>query len=166
MGGGFGGPARTLAVEFGCHVTTIDLTDSYVRAAKALTSRMGLDDRVTHQVGNALILPFPDGAFDLLWTQNSGMNITDKESIYARFHSVLHPCGLLALQEPMAGPVQPVVYPLMWARGSVHELSGHPGGHAGGDEAAGFRARVEDMTGETSGPVTGRRCPPTASSAW
>ena len=39
VGGGFGGPARTLAVEFGCHVTTVDLTESYVRAAKMLTAR-------------------------------------------------------------------------------------------------------------------------------
>ena len=28
VGGGLGGPARTLAVEFGCHVTVIDLTES------------------------------------------------------------------------------------------------------------------------------------------
>jgi predicted O-methyltransferase YrrM len=54
VGGGLGGPARTLAVEFGCHVTVIDLTASYVRAADMLTARLGLSDRVTHHVGNAL----------------------------------------------------------------------------------------------------------------
>ena len=59
VGGGFGGPARTLAVEFGCLVTTVDLTASYVRAAQALTTRMRLDDRVSHHVGNALALPSP-----------------------------------------------------------------------------------------------------------
>src|SRR5437016_12223286 len=42
VGGGLGGSARTLAVEFGCHVTVIDLTESYVRAAEMLTSRLGL----------------------------------------------------------------------------------------------------------------------------
>src|SRR5438034_11821566 len=47
VGGGLGGSARTLAVEFGCHVTVIDLTESYVRAAEMLTSRLGLSDRVT-----------------------------------------------------------------------------------------------------------------------
>ena len=51
VGGGVGGPARTLAVEFGCRVTTIDLTESFVRAAAMLTARLGLEDRVTHQVG-------------------------------------------------------------------------------------------------------------------
>ena len=58
VGGGLGGPARMLAVEFGCHVTGIDLTASYVRAAEMLTARLGLGDRVTHHAGNALELPF------------------------------------------------------------------------------------------------------------
>src|SRR5262245_51586721 len=78
VGGGLGGPARTLATEFGCHVTVIDLTESYVRAAEVLTRHMGLADRVTHQVGNAVELPFGNGTFDLVWTQNSGMNIAAK----------------------------------------------------------------------------------------
>src|SRR5712692_8321994 len=39
VGGGLGGPARTLAVEFACLVTVVDLTESYVRAAEALTAR-------------------------------------------------------------------------------------------------------------------------------
>ncbi|MFP6635340.1 MAG: methyltransferase domain-containing protein, partial [Dehalococcoidia bacterium] len=79
VGGGLGGPARTLAVEFGCHVTVIDLTESYVQAAGELTTRLGLTGQVTHQVGNALELPFDDGHFDVVWTQNSGMNIQNKE---------------------------------------------------------------------------------------
>src|SRR2546426_9889755 len=37
VGGGVGGPARALGVEFGCHVTVIDLTESYVQAATMLT---------------------------------------------------------------------------------------------------------------------------------
>ena len=50
---------------------------------------MGLADRVTHQVGNAVELPFGNGTFDLVWTQNSGMNIAAKEQLYAGFHRVL-----------------------------------------------------------------------------
>src|SRR4030095_341683 len=53
VGGGLGAPARTLPVEFGCRVTTIDLTESYVRAAELLTARLGLGAQVTHQVRNA-----------------------------------------------------------------------------------------------------------------
>jgi hypothetical protein len=94
VGGGLGGPARTLAVEFGCLVTVVDLTESYVRAARLLTARLGLDDHVSHHVGNALDLRFDGGAFDVVWTQNSGMNIADKDRLYAEFHRVLCSAGL------------------------------------------------------------------------
>ena len=46
-----GGPARTLAAEFGCQVTVVDPIESYVRTGEALTARVRLTDRVTHRVG-------------------------------------------------------------------------------------------------------------------
>jgi SAM-dependent methyltransferase len=160
VGGGFGGSARTLAVEFGCLVTTVDLTPSYVGAARMLTARMRLDDRVSHQVGNALALPFPDGAFDLVWTQNSGMNIADKEGLYRGFHRVLRPGGRLALQEPMTGTVAPPVYPVMWARDESTSFLRAPAEMRAVIEAAGFRARVwDDVTAETAGPSGGAAIP-------
>jgi ubiquinone/menaquinone biosynthesis C-methylase UbiE len=155
VGGGLGGPARTLAVEFGCRVAVIDLTDSYVRAGRMLTGRLGLEDRVNHEVGNALDLPFDDGAFDVVWTQNSGMNIADKERLYAGFHRVLRPGGLLALQEPMAGPVQPLVFPLMWARDASTSFLRTPAEMRSLIARAGFVERAwDDVTAETAGPAT------------
>src|SRR5262245_52817777 len=73
VGGGVGGAARTLAVEFGCRVTVLDLTESYIQAGRMLTSLLRLDDRVTFKLGNALELPFENSLFDVVWTQNSGM---------------------------------------------------------------------------------------------
>ncbi|HYR73642.1 MAG TPA: methyltransferase domain-containing protein [Candidatus Acidoferrum sp.] len=160
VGGGFGGPARTLAVEFGCLVTVVDLTASYVRAAQVLTARMRLDDRVSHHVGNALALPFPDETFDLVWTQNSGMNVADKERLYAGFHRVLRPGGRLALQEPMAGPVEPLLYPVMWAHDASTSFLRTPAAMRAVIEGAGFRARVwDDVTAETAGPTTAAGIP-------
>jgi len=129
VGGGLGGPARTLAAEFGCSVTTLDLTDSYVEAAALLTKQLGFSGRVVHQVGDALALPFENASFDVVWTQNSGMNIADKEGLYKGFCRVLKKDGLLVLQEPMAGRVQPLIFPVMWAN----------------DEAASFLRRPEEM---------------------
>src|SRR4249919_2974885 len=37
VGGGLGGPARTLAAHFGCEVTALDVTPSYVEVARVLT---------------------------------------------------------------------------------------------------------------------------------
>jgi SAM-dependent methyltransferase len=152
VGGGLGGPARTLAVEFGCRVTVVDLTESYVRAAQMLTAQLGLDDRVTHQVGDALELPFDDGTFDVVWTQNSGMNIADKPRLYAGFRRVLRPGGVLALQEPMAGPVQPPIFPVMWAPDMSTSFLRTPEEMRRLIEAAGFRVRLwDDITAETAG---------------
>jgi SAM-dependent methyltransferase len=149
VGGGLGGPARTLAVEHGCRVTVVDLTESYVRTGRAFTARLGLADRVTHEVGNALALDVAPGAVDLVWTQNSGMNIEDKAGLYAEFARVLRPGGRIALQEPMAGPVQPVIYPVMWARDGRSSFLRPPGEMRAVMETAGFRAQVwEDVTQE------------------
>ena len=161
VGGGFGGPARTLAAEFGCRVTTIDLTESYVRAAVMLTARIGLTAHLTHRIGDALDLPFDDESFDVVWTQNSGMNIADKPRLYVGFRRVLRPGGLLALQEPMAGPVQPPIFPLMWARDASTSFLRTPDDMRATIEAAGFVARAwEDVTAEIAGPSTGATVPP------
>ena len=160
VGGGFGGPARLLAVEHGCDVTSIDLTESYVQAAVLLTERLELTDRVRHRVGNALALPFADASFDMVWTQNSGMNIADKERLYAELHRVLRPGGTLAQQEPMAGPVQPVIYPVMWARDPSTSFLRPPGEMRQVIERAGFRVRMwDDVTEANVGPSGGAPVP-------
>lgn len=159
-GGGLGGPARTLAVEFGCHVTVVDLTESFVRTGRMLTARLGLDGRVQHQLGNALDLPFEQGAFDVVWTQNSGMNIEDKPALYRSFHRVLRPGGLLALQEPMAGPVAPPIFPLMWAREGSSSFLRPPAEMRAVIAQAGFQERAwDDVTTETAGPATAAAIP-------
>jgi len=161
VGGGIGGPARTLAVEFGCRVTTIDLTPSYVDAAQMLTARLRLTDHVSHRVGDALALPFDEGTFDLVWTQNSGMNIADKERLYAGLHRVLRAGGRLAIQEPMAGPVQPVIFPVMWAGEASTNFLRTPAEMRAVIERAGFRTQAwDDVTAEIAGPSTGADVPP------
>jgi SAM-dependent methyltransferase len=115
VGGGLGGPARTLANEFGCTVTVLDLTEAFCRAGQDLTARVGLADRVRFRHGDALAMPFGDGTFDLVWTQHSSMNIPDKDGLYREIHRVLRPGGRLALHEIMAGPVQPPHFPVLWA---------------------------------------------------
>ena len=150
VGGGLGGPARTLAVEFGCSVTLVDLTESYVSAGRALTALVDLEDRVTHRLGNALALPADGSPYDAVWTQNSGMNIEDKARLYAGFARILRPGGILALQEPMAGPGGPSIFPLMWARDAAASFLLPPERMRAVIEAAGFRLRAwDDVTEET-----------------
>ena len=160
VGGGLGGPARTLAVEHGCIVTVVDLTESYVRTGQKLTARPGLADRVFHRVGDALALDVGAETFDVLWTQNSGMNIAVKERLYAGFARLLPHGGLLVIQEPMAGPTQPPIFPLMWARDATTSFLRPPAEMRALIEAAGFATRAwDDVTAELAGPSTGAAVP-------
>lgn len=115
VGSGLGGPARTLAATFNCQVIGLDLSAGFCRAAERLTQRMGLADRVRFQHGNALDMPFADASFDIVWMHNTGMNIPDKERLYREIHRVLRPGGRYVLSEAMAGPVQPLHFPVPWA---------------------------------------------------
>ncbi len=162
VGGGLGGPARTLAARYGCTVTVIDLTASYVEAAQELTARVGYDERVTHLVGDAVDLPFEDDSFDVVWTQNSGMNIADKATLYRGFHRVLRPGGILAFQEPLAGPAGDPHYPLMWA--DRPELSFLWRDHALRALVAGvgFEEQVWELVSEAAAIATAPAPPPHA----
>jgi len=160
VGGGLGGPARTLAAEHGCQVTIVDLTESYVRTGEALTARLELQDRVTHRQGDALALDVPPASFDAVWTQNSGMNIADKGRLYAGFARALKPGGLLVIQEPMAGPVQPVVFPVMWARDAAGSFLRPPDEMRAVMETAGFRVRTwDDVSEVATGPANAAAIP-------
>jgi ubiquinone/menaquinone biosynthesis C-methylase UbiE len=115
VGSGLGGPARTLAAEFGCRVTGLDLTEEFCRAATMLTARVGLQERVTFRHGSAQDLPFEEATFEAVWTQGVLMHISDKARFFADAYRVLRPGGRLAFQASLARPVPGVYYPTLWA---------------------------------------------------
>ena len=153
VGGGLGGGARTLAAEFGCLVTVLELAPGYVEAGRMLTSLLRLEHRVAFETGDALALPHRDGEFDGVWTQNSGMNIEDKAQLYAGFRRVLREGGRLAIQEPMAGLNPPLAFPMMWAADATTSHLRTPEAMRAVIEAAGFRTRAwETVVPGPAGP--------------
>ena len=115
IGSGVGGPARTLAAEYGCQVVGLDLTEAFCEAAELLTNKVGLGNQVAFKQGSALDLPFDDESFDAVWTQNTIMNIDDKAKVFAEAHRVLRPRGILALEAIMLGSLSEIYYPVFWA---------------------------------------------------
>jgi len=115
VGSGLGGPARYLAATYGCRVSGVDLTAEFVETAIELTRRTGLQDRVDFRQGSGLALPFPEGCFDLAWTQNVAMNIADRPRWYAELRRVLKRGGRLAIQDVAQGPGGPLHFPVNWA---------------------------------------------------
>ena len=115
VGCGIGGPARTLAAEFGCHVTGVDITHEYCQAAEMLSDLVGLGTETTFRQGNALALPFEPNSFDVVWMQHMSMNIEDKETLYQEAHRVLRPNGRLIFYALFSGDSTPLHYPVPWA---------------------------------------------------
>jgi SAM-dependent methyltransferase len=114
LGCGIGGPARYLASMVGCRVTGVDLSPSFIEAATYLTARCALEDRVAFQVGDALHLPFDDGAFDAVFLQHVAMNISDRPALYAEVRRVLKPGGRFATYDLVLKAGE-VFYPAPWA---------------------------------------------------
>ena len=54
LGSSVGGPSRYFAGEIGCEVLAIELQEDLHGAARELTKRCGLDDKVHHMAGNFL----------------------------------------------------------------------------------------------------------------
>jgi SAM-dependent methyltransferase len=139
VGSGVGGTSRCLAREFGCHVTGIDLTDEYCRAAAMLSHRIGLAGLVDYRQGDATNLPFPDTSFDIVWTEHVAMNIPDKAKLYREMYRVLKPGGTLAIYDILAGPSGPVHFPVPWARTPESSFLVTPGELRRLLEEAGFK---------------------------
>lgn len=115
IGGGIGGPARTLASEFGQRVTVVDRSPAFCHSGAELTARLGLGDRVDFIVGSGDCLPVRTASVDAVLMQNAAMNIADKDGLAAEIFRVLRAGGRFASQEVMAGPVEPVRFPTPWA---------------------------------------------------
>lgn len=115
IGCGVGGSARWIAAHCGCHVTGIDLTEAFCRAAVTLNEAVGLSQNVTILHGSATALPFADTTFDRAYSHNVVMNIADKRAFYREALRVLNPGGVLALINLIAGPTGTPHYPAPWA---------------------------------------------------
>ena len=61
VGCGIGGPARTLATQFGCQLVGVDTTRELCEVAAELNRRSGLDDLIEIRAGTAVDLPCEDG---------------------------------------------------------------------------------------------------------
>ena len=115
IGSGIGGPARYFAHRFGCRVTGIDLTPEFCEVGDRLTQLLGLKDRVSLDVGDALAMPFADTSFDGAYSMNVSMNIADKAAFYREIFRVLKPGAWLVLSEIAKGERGELSYPTPWA---------------------------------------------------
>jgi ubiquinone/menaquinone biosynthesis C-methylase UbiE len=116
IGSGLGGPARTLAQTYGCHVTGIDLTASFCEAASELSRWAGLADKVDFLRADATAIPFADESFDAAMSIHAAMNIDRKDLVYGEAVRVLKLGGIFAVYDILKGEGGEVLLPAPWAR--------------------------------------------------
>ena len=65
--------------------------------ANALAKEQGLGDKASFQVADALQQPFEDGAFDLVWSMESGEHMPDKARFVGELARVCMPGGRIII---------------------------------------------------------------------
>ena len=115
VGSGIGGAARYFALERGCEVVGIDLTEEFCTIADDLSARLGLSERTRFVHGSALDLPFEDASFDDAYMLHVGMNIEDKPRLLDEVARVLRPAGRFAIYDILSGSAEPH-FPVPWAQ--------------------------------------------------
>jgi ubiquinone/menaquinone biosynthesis C-methylase UbiE len=138
LGCGLGGASRYLAAECGCRVAAIDLTLNFVEAARTLTARCGLAERIEFRQANALALPFEDGTFDHVWSYAVTMNIADKEGLGREVARVLKLGGRFSCNEIAQGSGDAPVFPLPWATDEASSFLATPAAMRAALEASGL----------------------------
>ncbi len=115
IGSGLGGVSRHLAHHFGAAVHGLELTAEFVAVATSLTRRTGLSQSVEFTQGSALTMPFAVDSFDAAVLFHVGMNIQNKDTLFAEAARVLRPGSVLAVYEVMliGGDIEE--YPMPWA---------------------------------------------------
>ncbi len=120
-GCGIGGSSRLLAKEFQFQVTGIDIIDEFIKTAKFLTGKVGLENLTEFKQGSILDLPLPDNIYDAALSQHTLMNIKDKDVVLREFNRILKSEALLLLHEVVQKNDHPIDLPVPWAQS--HNIS-------------------------------------------
>lgn len=143
IGCGLGGPARQIAAHYDCYVTGIDVTRDYVEAGNVLSGWLHLEERVFLQQGDALALSFADGSFAAAYMLHVGMNITDKNALFAEAARVLRAGARFGIFDVMRTGDGELPYPLPWASTADSNAIASPAQYRDMLSAAGFEILSE-----------------------
>jgi ubiquinone/menaquinone biosynthesis C-methylase UbiE len=105
IGSGLGGMDLLLATQHGAgQVMGIDIDPWLVDQARGLAAKHGLIDRVEFRLVQPGVLPFEDGAFDVVVSKDAMIHIPDKPAIYGEVLRVLRPGGRFLASDWLFAP--------------------------------------------------------------
>ncbi len=101
LGAGYGGSARYLVRKYGCQVTCLNISNVQNRRNRRLNAEAGLTSKIEVDEGDFENVPYADGRFDLVWSQDSFLHSGDRRKAIHEAARVLKSGGLLIFTDPM-----------------------------------------------------------------
>ncbi|WP_461296999.1 SAM-dependent methyltransferase [Streptomyces harbinensis] len=98
VGCGPGRAALLLAAEAGARVTAVDLHRPFLDELRERAAARGLSDRIRIERHSMTALPYPDGAFDLIWAEGSAY-LMGFDAALRSWRRLLAPGGVLVVTE-------------------------------------------------------------------
>ncbi|NEP11166.1 MAG: methyltransferase domain-containing protein [Symploca sp. SIO1A3] len=99
LGAGYGPAARHLAGKYGCHVTCLNISEEQNQENERRNREHGLDNLIDIVHGNFKDIPFEDGSFDLVWSQDALFHTDGQDQVLEEAYRVLKPGGQLLFMD-------------------------------------------------------------------
>lgn len=155
VGCGYGATALFLAQQRGCQVTGINISEKELELARERAAQSGLDDQATFAYGDFHDIPYPDGSFDVVWSQEAFLHGVNKQTILAECHRVLRPQGRLVISDLVArAHLSDDERERIYARLRLREMWS-PEEYVAGLEDAGFAIVDQDDWADNVAPTYG-----------
>jgi SAM-dependent methyltransferase len=104
IGCGIGGPARTLATEFGADVYAISDEKHMLDTARRLNEENTRAREAIELAHHDCQLPYVESGFDLAWSMNMIYHVPDKRAMLRCAYDALRPGGRLMVEDWMLTP--------------------------------------------------------------
>lgn len=101
LGAGFGGTARYLASNFGCHVTCLNVSETQNALNREMNDESGLSDMIDVVHGSFEDVPQPDAFYDVAWSQDAILHSANRETVLDEVQRLLKPEGEFIFTDPM-----------------------------------------------------------------
>jgi len=93
VGSGIGGSAFHMVNNYGCEVVGIDLSVNMVEIGIEKLDDYKLHDKIRFEVADCTKRTFPDASFDVIYSRDTILHISDKPALFANFYKWLKPGG-------------------------------------------------------------------------
>lgn len=101
LGAGYGGSMRYLTKAVGCQCVALNLSEVENQRNREKNRDQGVDHLIDVVEGDFTNLPYEDGSFDVVWSQDAILHSGDRGQVVAEAARVLKRGGQLVFTDPM-----------------------------------------------------------------